>query len=96
MPAIELKNVSNFICRNISLKIAGGELMALLGPTGAGKTTLLNIVSGLIEYEGSVLFDGAPVDEIPVNRRSVGYLFQDLALFPHLDVASNITYGLKI
>ena len=96
MPAIELKNISNFICRNISLKIAGGELMALLGPTGAGKTTLLNIVSGLIEYEGSVLFDGAPVDELPVNRRSVGYLFQDLALFPHLDVASNITYGLKI
>ncbi|MCD6379311.1 ABC transporter ATP-binding protein [bacterium] len=96
MPAIELKNISNFICRDISLKIASGELMALLGPTGAGKTTLLNIVSGLIEYEGSVLFDGAPVDELPVNRRSVGYLFQDLALFPHLDVVSNIIYGLKI
>ena len=78
MPAIELKNISNFICRNISLKIANGELMALLGPTGAGKTTLLNVVSGLIEYEGSVLFDGAPVDELPVNRRNVGYLFQDL------------------
>ena len=96
MPAIELKNISNFICRNISLNIASGELMVLLGPTGAGKTTLLNIVSGLVGYEGSVLFDGAPVDEIPVNCRGVGYLFQDLALFPHLDVASNITYGLKI
>ena len=96
MPAIELKNISNFICRNISLKIASGELMVLLGPTGAGKTTLLNIVSGLIEYEGSILFDGVSMDEIPVNRRDVGYLFQDLALFPHLDVASNITYGLKI
>ncbi|MBW2351492.1 MAG: ABC transporter ATP-binding protein [Deltaproteobacteria bacterium] len=96
MPAIELKNISNFICRNISLKIADGELMVLLGPTGAGKTTLLNIVSGLIEYEGSILFDRVSIDEIPVNRRSVGYLLQDLALFPHLDVASNITYGLKI
>jgi ABC-type Fe3+/spermidine/putrescine transport system ATPase subunit len=70
--------------------------MVLLGPTGAGKTTLLNIVSGLIEYEGSILFDGVSIDRIPVNRRHVGYLFQDLALFPHLDVASNITYGLKM
>jgi len=96
MPAIELKNISNFICRNISLKIADGELMVLLGPTGAGKTTLLNIVSGLIEYEGSILFDGVSIDEIPINRRDVGYLLQDLALFPHLDVASNITYGLKM
>jgi ABC-type Fe3+/spermidine/putrescine transport system ATPase subunit len=70
--------------------------MVLLGPTGAGKTTLLNIVSGLIEYEGSILFDGVSMDEIPVNRRGFGYLFQDLALFPHLDVTSNITYGLKM
>lgn len=96
MPAVELKNVSNFICRNIDLKIPNGELMVLLGPTGAGKTTLLNIISGLIRYEGSVLFDGQPVDNIPVSRRNVGYLFQDLALFPHLDVTSNIAYGLKI
>ncbi|MGA1865826.1 MAG: ABC transporter ATP-binding protein [bacterium] len=96
MPAIQLKNISNFICRNISLQIANGELMVLLGPTGAGKTTLLNIVSGLIDHEGSILFDGVSIDEIPVNRRNVGYLLQDLALFPHLDVASNITYGLKM
>lgn len=96
MPAIELRNISNFICRNINLKIVDGEFMVLLGPTGAGKTTLLNIVSGLIEYEGSILFDGVSIDRIPVNRRHVGYLLQDLALFPHLDVASNITYGLKM
>nr|HDN00481.1 ABC transporter ATP-binding protein [Deltaproteobacteria bacterium] len=96
MPAIELKNISNFICRNISLKIADAELMVLLGPTGAGKTTLLNIVSGLIDHEGSILFDGVSIDGIPVNLRGIGYLLQDLALFPHLDVASNITYGLKM
>jgi ABC-type Fe3+/spermidine/putrescine transport system ATPase subunit len=96
MPAIELKSICNFICHNINLNIADGEVMVLLGPTGAGKTTLLNIVSGLIEYEGSILFDGVSIDRIPVNRRHVGYLFQDLALFPHLDVASNITYGLKM
>ncbi|MBW2004207.1 MAG: ABC transporter ATP-binding protein [Deltaproteobacteria bacterium] len=96
MPTIELRNISNFICRNISLKIFNGELLVLLGPTGAGKTTLLNIISGLTPYEGSILFDGEPIDKIPVSRRGTSYLFQDLALFPHLDVRSNIIYGLLI
>jgi len=96
MPTIELRNISNFICRNINLKISGGELLVLLGPTGAGKTTLLNIISGLTLYEGSILFDDEPIDKIPVSRRGIGYLFQDLALFPHLDVRSNIIYGLLI
>jgi len=96
MPSIELRNINNFICRNINLKIGQGEIMVLWGPTGAGKTTVLNVVSGLIPYAGSVLFDGAPVDSIPVNQRGIGYLFQELALFPHLDVAANITYGLKM
>ncbi|MDD3580727.1 MAG: ABC transporter ATP-binding protein [Desulfobacca sp.] len=96
MPTIELRNINNFICRNINLKIASGEIMVLWGPTGAGKTTLLNVVSGLIPYDGSVLFDGRPVDRVPVNQQGIGYVFQELALFPHLDVAANITYGLKI
>ena len=96
MPTIELRNISNFICRNINLKISSGELLVLLGPTGAGKTTLLNIISGLIPYEGSILFDGEPIDKIPVSSRGTSYLFQDLALFPHLDVRSNIIYGLLI
>ena len=95
MPSIELKKVSKYICRNVNLKVQDSELMVLVGPTGAGKTTLLNIIAGVTEYKGSVLFDGIKVDEIPANRREVGYLFQDLALFPHLDVASNIAYGLK-
>jgi ABC-type sulfate/molybdate transport systems ATPase subunit len=67
-----------------------------LGPNGAGKTTLLNIIAGLADYEGSVLFDGVPVDGVSTNKRQVSYLFQNLALFPHLDVASNIGYGLKV
>lgn len=96
MPTIELRNISNFICRNISLKISSGELLVLLGPTGAGKTTLLNIISGLIPYEGSIILDDEPIDKIPVKSRGIGYLFQDLALFPHLDVRSNIIYGLFI
>jgi ABC-type sugar transport system ATPase subunit len=95
MPTIELKNISNFVCRDISVTISNGELLVLLGPTGAGKTTLLNIICGLAPYEGSVLFDGEPIDTIPISRRRIGYLFQDLALFPHLDVRRNITYGLS-
>ena len=96
MPTIDLRNISNFICRAISLKILSGELLVLLGPTGAGKTTLLNIISGLTPYEGSILFDDEPIDKIPVSRRGIGYLFQDLALFPHLDVRCNIIYGLSL
>lgn len=96
MPEIVLKGITNFICRDINLTVKDGELLVLLGPTGAGKTTLLNIIAGLINYEGTVSFDGSSIDSLPARRRKVGFLFQDLALFPHLDVKSNIAYGLKI
>ena len=95
MPSLELKGIRNFVLKGVNLKVFDGELLVLLGPTGAGKTTLLNVVAGLTGYEGSVLLDGVPLEGVPTNRREVGYLFQDLALFPHLDVASNIAYGLK-
>jgi ABC-type Fe3+/spermidine/putrescine transport system ATPase subunit len=94
MPSIELKNICQYICRDVNLKIRDKELLVFLGPNGAGKTTLVNIIAGLTDYEGSVLFDGVPVDKLPANKRGVGYLFQDLVLFPHLDVAANIAYGL--
>jgi ABC-type Fe3+/spermidine/putrescine transport system ATPase subunit len=96
MPSIKLKNISKYICQNVNLEIFDKELLVLLGPNGAGKSTLLNIIAGLIDYEGSVFFNGKPVDELPASRRKVGYLFQELALFPHLDVASNIAYSLKV
>jgi ABC-type Fe3+/spermidine/putrescine transport system ATPase subunit len=95
MPSIELKNIGKYICHDVNLKIQDKELLVLLGPNGAGKTTLVNIIAGLTDYEGSVLFDGLPVDKLPANKRKVGYLFQDLILFPHLDVAANIAYGLR-
>jgi ABC-type Fe3+/spermidine/putrescine transport system ATPase subunit len=95
MPSIELKNICKYICQDVNLKIFDKELLVLLGPNGAGKTTLLNIIAGLIDYGGSVLFDGAPVDKVPASKREVGYLFQDLILFPHLDVTANIAYGLR-
>ncbi len=96
MPSIELRNISNYVCQNVNLKIFNKELLVLLGPNGAGKTTLLNIIAGLIDYQGSVLFDGKAVDKLPASKRRIGYLFQELALFPHLDVASNIAYSLKV
>ena len=96
MPAIELRNIHNYACRGLNLGVLVSELLVLLGPNGAGKTTLLNVIAGLTEYEGSVFFDGVRVDSCPPQRRGVGYLFQDLVLFPHLSVTSNIAYSLKM
>jgi ABC-type Fe3+/spermidine/putrescine transport system ATPase subunit len=95
VPGVQLENIQNHACRGVDLHIKDGELLVLVGPNGAGKTTLLNVVAGLTQYEGTVSFDGEPVDGLPPQRRGVGYLFQDQALFPHLTVASNIAYGLK-
>ncbi len=82
--------------RDIHLDIAAGELVALLGPSGCGKSTLLRVISGfLAQSEGRVLFDGEPVDHLPANRRGVGIVFQNYALFPHMTVAQNVAYGLQ-
>jgi ABC-type sulfate/molybdate transport systems ATPase subunit len=96
MPCIELKNINKYVLHNIDLKINDKELLALVGPNGAGKSTLLNIIAGLIDYTGEIFFDNKQMNHIPPHKRGVGYLFQDLALFPHLNVSSNIAYGLKI
>jgi len=97
MSSVELMNISTpYSLKNINLKVRDGELLVLLGPTGAGKTTMLNVIAGLENYSGSVLFDGVPIDGIPTGRRNVGYLFQDLNLFPHLNVFWNIAFGLKM
>jgi ABC-type Fe3+/spermidine/putrescine transport system ATPase subunit len=96
MPLIELKNISKHILNDLSLTVRDKEILVLVGPNGAGKTTVLNIIAGLTEYEGQVCFDGKTMDRIPAHKRGVGYLFQDLALFPHLTVSQNIAYGLKV
>jgi putative spermidine/putrescine transport system ATP-binding protein len=81
---------------DVSLDIVGGELVALLGPSGCGKTTLLRIIAGFIAQErGSVLIGGQAVDHLPPNRRKVGIVFQNYALFPHMTVAENVAYGLR-
>lgn len=96
MPGIELKNITGQVLNDISLTIRDKEILALVGPNGAGKTTLLNVIAGLTNYRGEVFFDGISMNGVPPHKRGVGYLFQDLALFPHMSVAGNIAYGLKV
>ncbi|MBN1863015.1 MAG: ABC transporter ATP-binding protein [Dehalococcoidales bacterium] len=95
MPSIEFRNICQYICQDVNLTIPDKELLVLLGHNGAGKTTLLNIVAGFIDYRGSVLLDGAPIDKVPANKRGIGYMSQNLDLFPHLTVSDNIAYGLR-
>ncbi len=81
----------------VSLHVAGGEVVALLGPSGTGKTTLLRVIAGLLPADaGSVLVDGVDVTSTPAHRRGVGVVFQDEQLFPHLDVAGNVGFGLRM
>ncbi|MBI4274810.1 MAG: ABC transporter ATP-binding protein [Rhizobiales bacterium] len=82
--------------QGIDLDIAGGEIIALLGPSGCGKSTILRIVSGFIsQTQGRVMFDGEEVDHLPPNRRAVGIVFQNYALFPHMTVRQNVAFGLE-
>lgn len=94
MPEIELVNVERLNCHSLNLKIRDGELYVVMGPTGAGKTTLLNIIAGLVDYSGSVLINGLDVKKLSPLERGVGYLFQELALFPNLTIEKNISFGL--
>ncbi|PLK48085.1 ABC transporter ATP-binding protein [Uliginosibacterium sp. TH139] len=80
---------------HVTLEIAAGELVSLLGPSGCGKTTLLRIIGGFIQQtSGRVIVGGRPIDDLPPNKRAVGIVFQNYALFPHMSVAENIAYGL--
>ena len=90
MTAIRLENVSNRVLKGIDLTIGEAELFVLLGPSGAGKSTLLQVIAGLSPCRGHVFFDGRCIDRQPPHQRKVGYLFQDLLLFPHLTVADNL------
>ncbi|MCK5767966.1 MAG: ABC transporter ATP-binding protein [Candidatus Atribacteria bacterium] len=96
MPVIKLNNISKYVCKNINLEIFNKEFLVLLGPNGAGKSTLLNVIAGLIDYKGSVFFENKCIDKLPVSKRKIGYLFQDLYLFPHLNIFYNIAFSLKI
>ena len=82
---------------DVSLLVRRGELMTLLGPSGCGKTTLLSLVAGfLIPDRGEIAIDGRGVTDLPTHRREIGIMFQNYALFPHMSVAANVGYGLKM
>lgn len=82
---------------DISLDIRRGEFFTLLGPSGCGKTTLLRMIAGFeMPTSGEILLDGAEISHLPPNLRPVNTVFQSYALFPHLTVAENIAFGLKM
>jgi putrescine transport system ATP-binding protein len=81
---------------NVSLDIRAGEFFALLGPSGCGKSTLLRMLAGFeTPDQGSILLDGEDIASVPPHRRPINMMFQNYALFPHLNVAGNIAFGLK-
>ncbi|WP_338544443.1 ABC transporter ATP-binding protein [Pseudomonas benzopyrenica] len=86
------------VLQPLDLDIHPGETLVFLGPSGCGKTTTLRLIAGLEQPDagGQVLFDERDVTDLPIERRDVGMVFQNYALFPNLDVAGNIAYGLKI
>ena len=104
-PAIELVGVAKeYLSRRgavpavetLDLRIAEGEFFSLLGPSGCGKTTTLRMIGGFEEpSRGQILLHGADVTSTPPNKRDVNLVFQSYALFPHLDVAGNVAFGLK-
>jgi spermidine/putrescine transport system ATP-binding protein len=99
---VELRSVTKQFARfvaveNVSLSIRAGEFLTLLGPSGCGKTTLLRMISGFeVPTSGSVHLDGMDVTDLPPYRRDVNQVFQSYALFPHLNVAENVAFGLKM
>nr|WP_246739581.1 ABC transporter ATP-binding protein [Martelella sp. HB161492] len=85
------------VLHSVSLDVQKGEFLALLGPSGCGKTTLLRMISGLLQPNGGMLkLNGKTITDVPANRRGIGLVFQNYALFPHMSVAENVGYGLRM
>ena len=85
------------VLHGVSLVIEPGEFFALLGPSGSGKSTLLRLIAGFIQAQsGSILIGGEDVSRVPPWKRDIGMVFQSYALWPHMTVAQNVTYGLEL
>src|SRR5215204_3709311 len=100
--SIELRGISKKFgevaaVSNVNFTVNEGELMALLGPSGGGKTTVLRMIAGLeMPTEGDILIRGKRVNELKVQKRNIGFVFQNYALFNTMNVFRNVAFGLKI
>jgi ABC-type sugar transport system ATPase subunit len=91
------KGGPNRILHDISMEIADGEFLVLVGPSGCGKTTLLRCIAGLEEPSaGELAIDGKRVNDVPPQARDIAMVFQSYALYPHMTVAENLSFGLKM
>jgi len=101
-PILELVNLSKDYGRlrsvdGISVRLAQGEFLSLLGPSGSGKTTTLNMIAGLIQpTEGEILLQSRSIISLPSYRRNIGVVFQNYALFPHMNVSANVAFPLQM
>ena len=90
-------NLGEFHLQEISLSIQKGEYFVILGPTGSGKTVLLETLAGLNRIsEGRIFLFGKDITHLEPEKRGLGFVYQDYALFPHLNLFENISYGLKL
>src|SRR5512136_478881 len=100
--SIELKHVTkkfgdNAVVNDVTFSVKEGELMALLGPSGGGKTTVLRMIAGLeMPTAGDVFIRGQRVNDVSVQQRNIGFVFQNYALFKNMSVFKNVAFGLKI
>ena len=101
MSFVEVSNLTkrysaDFLLHDISFNLEKGEVLTIMGPSGSGKSSLLRNLCGLDSPDsGTIFVEGKDVTSIPVSKRNIGMIFQDLALFPHLSVYDNIAYGLR-
>lgn len=102
MVRIKLEHISMrlgdfYAVRDINLEINSGEYVTILGPSGCGKTSLIKVISGIwTPTEGKVYFDGMDVTKVPMEDRDVGYVFQNIALFPHMTLKENVAYSPRV
>ena len=85
------------VLNRVSLELSRAEVVALVGPSGVGKSTLLRVIAGLLRPDGgSIVLDGRDITALPTHQRSIGLMFQNEQLFPHLSVADNVAFGLRM
>ncbi len=102
MLSVDLTKPLREFTLSLAFEVQTGETLVIIGPSGCGKSTTLNLIAGLLQpergrvvLEGRTLLDSAAGVDVPVEKRNIGYVFQDFALFPHLSVQENVAYGLR-